>query len=141
MILKRKLDLPIALKTLLARLREYVAFSGVCRNAGIVLSFFALVVGLQIASGAYHTEFSGYPDEPAHYVTSLMVHDYITSLNPVSPMEFARNFYYHYPKVAFGHWPPFFYVVQGFWMILFSASRTSVRLELAFTTALLAYSV
>src|SRR5581483_6570759 len=35
----------------------------------------------------------------------------------------------------------FFYVVQAIWMLVFSASRSSVRLEVAFTTALLAYSV
>lgn len=111
------------------------------RSGALLLAFLALAVGLQIASGAYHAEFGGYPDEPAHYVTSLMVRDYVTAPKPLVPMQFALNFYDHYPKVAFGHWPPFFYVVQAFWMILFSPSRASIRLELAFTTALLAYAV
>lgn len=100
-----------------------------------------MVVGLQWVSGAYQAEFGGYPDEPAHYVTSLMVHDYIVGLKWGSPVQFAQDFYHHYPKVAFGHWPPFFYVVQALWMMLFSTSRASIRLEIAFTTALLAYSV
>lgn len=100
-----------------------------------------VTVALQIASGAYHSEFGSYPDEPAHYVTSLMVREYVTGPNPIWPMQFAENYYAHYPKVAFGHWPPLFYVVQAIWMMLFSASRASVRLELAVTTAVLGFSV
>lgn len=110
-------------------------------NLLILAILFIITVALQIASGAYHSEFGSYPDEPAHYVTSLMVREYVTGPNPIWPMRFAENYYAHYPKVAFGHWPPFFYVVQAFWMMLFSASRASVRLELAAITALLGFSV
>ncbi|MBV8573186.1 MAG: glycosyltransferase family 39 protein [Acidobacteriaceae bacterium] len=109
-----------------------------------VLIFFVLLVvtvALQAASGAYKSEFGSYPDEPAHYVTSLMVREYITSGTPAWPMQFAENYYAHYPKVAFGHWPPLFYGIQALWMMLFSASRVSVRLELAVTTAVLGFSV
>lgn len=101
----------------------------------------ALTIVLQLASGAYHSEFGSYPDEPAHYVTSLMVREYVSGPNLLHPLNFAENYYSHYPKVAFGHWPPVFYVVQSVWMLLFSASRVSIRLELAFTTALLAFSL
>ncbi len=100
-----------------------------------------LAVLLQVASGAYHSEFSAYPDEPAHYVTSLMVREYIIGPHPFSPVQFAQAYYAHYPKVAFGHWPPLFYLIQAFWMLLFSAARASVRLEIAFTTALLGLSL
>ena len=111
-------------------------------RAVIVFSvFLGLVVLLQVLSGAYHAEFGGYPDEPAHYVTSLMLRNYILDFKMVSPMSFAQAYYDHYPKVAFGHWPPVFYIVQGCWMLIFSPSRASVRLELAFTTALLAYAI
>ncbi len=111
------------------------------RNILLFFLFFAVAVALQVWSGAYRAEFGGYPDEPAHYVTSLMVREYITGPSPLSPMQFAENYYAHYPKVAFGHWPPLFYVVQALWMLLFSPSRVSVLLELAATTALLAYVV
>jgi len=100
---------------------------------------FLLVFLLQHLSGAYGSEFGGYPDEPAHYVTSLMVRDFVLGGNYRAPLEFAGSYYKHYPKVAFGHWPPLLYVVQGFWMILFSGSRTSVLVELALTTALAAF--
>lgn len=142
MILDKHLDPDaVARQGTLKRWQSYGWFSAARYPAAVFLLFFVVVVLLQVASGAYRAEFAGYPDEPAHYVTSLMVHDYVTGLKPVAPMQFARDFYYHYPKVAFGHWPPFFYVLQAAWMMLFSTSRTSVRLELAFTTALLAFAV
>ncbi len=70
-----------------------------------------------------------------------MVREYLTSPQLLSPLHFARDYYHHYPKVAFGHWPPLFYVVQALWMLLFSSSRVSILLELAATTSLLAYAV
>ena len=110
-------------------------------NLTTFLLLFAFTIVLQFASGAYHSEFGSYPDEPAHYVTSLMVREYLKTPDLLHPMRFAENYYSHYPKVAFGHWPPVFYVVQSAWMLLFSASRVSIRLEIAFTTALLAFSL
>lgn len=111
------------------------------RNVLAFILFLATFISLQAVSGAFHAEFGGYPDEPAHYVTSLMTYEYITGLNLTSPSQFAQNYYDHYPKVAIGHWPPFFYAAQALWMIVFSPSRTSVLLELATTAALLAYAV
>ncbi len=113
----------------------------VSAQLGIFCGLFALAVLLQILSGVFLSEFNAYPDEPAHYVTSLMVREYIVSPHPFSPLKFAENYYQHYPKVAFGHWPPVFYAVQALWMLVFSASRASVRLEIAFTTAVLAFSL
>lgn len=115
--------------------------AGLERDVAFFIVLLAVIIVLQIASGAYRSEFSTYPDEPAHYVTSLMVREYLTSGHLLHPMAFAQNYYAHYPKVAFGHWPPVFYIVQAGWMLLFSASRVSVRLELAFTTAVLAFSL
>ncbi len=141
MILDRQLDVPPSESGVTIRPQSRMPAAPSLRPVAVFLFFFAVVVALQIASGAYHAEFSGYPDEPAHYVTSLMVHNYITDLKAVPPLQFAWNFYHHYPKVAFGHWPPVFYAVQAVWMTLFSSSRASIRLELALTTALLAYAV
>ena len=110
-------------------------------SAAVMLLLLAVALVLQIASGAYKSEFNGYPDESAHYVTSLMVREYITAPNPGAPISFAQNYYAHYPKVAFGHWPPLLYVLQGIWMALFSPSRESILFELALTTAVLAFTV
>lgn len=141
MILDRELDLPSAPRDLASRGANETPCSRGLSNGLVFLLLFSVVLILQVASGAYHAEFNGYPDESAHYVTSLMVRQYITSLHPGAPVPFAQDYYAHYPKVAFGHWPPLLYVVQGIWMSLFSPARASVLLELAFTTALLAYSV
>ena len=106
-----------------------------------LLTFFSLAVLLQMGSGAFSSGFSGYPDEPSHYVTAVMVHDYITSGFPAPPMTYAEQYYQHYPKVAIGHWPPLFYLVQAGWILLFTHSRVSVLLLMATVTACLAYCV
>ncbi len=81
---------------------------------------------LQWRGNAFRAEWSANPDEPAHYVTGLMVRDYIAGGFRGSPMAFAQRYYDHYPKVAMGHWPPVFYVIQAGWMLLFGISRTSL---------------
>ena len=107
----------------------------------IGVGFLAVAVGLQYAAGAYHSEFGGYPDEAAHYVTGLMVHDYALSGFSQPPVAFAENYYLHYPRVSLGHWPPFFYLVQTAWSLLFSVSRTSLLLLMAVVSSLLALTL
>jgi hypothetical protein len=99
------------------------------------LLFFAVVVVIQTFTDAYRAEFGSEPDEAAHYVTGLMVRDYIAHGFPGSPMQFAKDYYEHYPKVALGHWPPMFYVIQSAWTLIFSPSRVSVMLLMAVITA------
>ncbi len=107
----------------------------------IFLIYIGILTGLQWTNGAFKSEFGGHPDEAAHYITGLMFHDYAAALELTSPLKFAENYYIHYPKVAIGHWPPFFYVIQSVWMLLFSPSRISLLLLTAFLTALLAGTV
>ncbi len=101
--------------------------------------FLCLTVFLQWLSGTYTAGFSG-PDEPAHYVTGLMVHDYLHHWPPPPPMQFAEDFYAHYPEVSLGHWPPLFYAIEGGWMSLTSSSRSSVLALMAVLTTLLAFT-
>jgi hypothetical protein len=103
--------------------------------------FWAVAVGLQWRAHSFTAEFGDHHDEPAHYVTGLMVRDYAASLASDPPMEYAQNYYLHYPKVAFGHWPPVFYVAQAAWTLPFGVSRTSVMLFLALLSAILAAAV
>ncbi len=103
--------------------------------------FFAAVVVLQLLSGAFSSAFGGYPDEPAHLVTSLMARDFLADANIQNlthPLQFARDYYYHYPKVAIGHWPPLFYAVAGVWFLIFDASRLTAILFIAMTAAVTA---
>lgn len=107
----------------------------------IFASLFIVVVAYQSLSQAYRSEFGAHPDEAAHYVTGLMIRDYIADGIPRHPMRFAEEYYDHYPKVALGNWPPFFYMIQAAWTLPFSPSRGSVLLLMAFLTALLAQLV
>jgi hypothetical protein len=101
-----------------------------------------LVVTLQVAGGAYASGFGGYPDEPAHVVTSLMVRDFIAGLDFRHPLQFAQQYYFHYPKVAIGVWPPVFYGALGIWFLIVGVSRTTAIIFIAViaaTTASLIY--
>ena len=107
-------------------------------RVGIVLQgaiYFALVVGLQYFGGAFRDDFGGASDEPSHYVTGLMVRNYFAAGLPRGAIQFAEDFYIHYPKMAMGHWPPAAYVLFGVWMLIFGAGRTSVLLLLALLNA------
>src|SRR5438105_11655512 len=102
--------------------------------AAFILLILAIVLS-QSLSGAFASEAGGHPDEPAHFVTGLMVRDYLVSHRAASPLSFAEDYYAHYPKVAIGHWPPVFYVIEGAWMTLFGWSRSSLMLLIALITA------
>lgn len=86
-------------------------------------------------------ELSGETDEAAHYITGLMVRDYVLHGLPQNPVAYAANYYLHYPKVAFGHWPPFFYVVQAGWMVVFGDSPVAGILLVVVMTAVLAWLI
>ena len=115
------------------------SLTGFIHSLVIISAFLLIILFLQFLSGAYSSEFGGYPDEPAHYVTSVMVRDFLLHGTWTEPIKYAQEYYKHYPKVAFGHWPPLLYAVQGTWMMIFSESRASLLVELAVTSALAAY--
>jgi 4-amino-4-deoxy-L-arabinose transferase-like glycosyltransferase len=81
---------------------------------------------LQWKAGAFAAEFSANPDESAHYITGLMIRDYIASGHFTSPMTYAEHYYAHYPKVAFGMWPPLFHITEAFWTLICSPGKVSV---------------
>lgn len=103
--------------------------------AEVFLVSILLTLAWQWRGNAYGSEWSGDPDEPAHYVTGLMVRDYIADGLPAPPMAYATRYYDFYPKVALGHWPPMFYVMQAAWTLLFTPSRISVLLLMATLSA------
>jgi len=100
----------------------------VCRQAAIYLACFALVATSQFLSRAYSLPFGGYPDEPGHYLTGVMLHDYALSGFSQNPLQFAERFYVHYPAISFGMWGPSFHVLEAIWMLAFSESRLSILL-------------
>ncbi|HEY6393359.1 MAG TPA: glycosyltransferase family 39 protein [Bryobacteraceae bacterium] len=103
--------------------------------AVVFLVYFGFTVTLLYVSGAFQSGFDHHPDEPAHFVTGLMLRDYVAQGFPATPMAFAANFYLHYPEVAFGHWPPVFYLLQAGWTLLFPPNHTSLLLLMALLTS------
>ena len=122
--------------------------SWLVRQQRVVLIFLAmalvallLVRSLQIYARADQASFGAYPDEPAHYLSGLMVRDYVADGFRESPVRFAINYYLHVPYFGVGHWPPLFYVLEGVWMTLFGQSRVAVLWLIASITALLSATI
>jgi hypothetical protein len=82
-------------------------------SKGEAVAAFAVLLGfvviLQGLSSAYASGFGGFPDEPAHLVTSLMVRDFLAGLDFRHPWQFAQQYYLNYPEVTIGVWPLGFY--------------------------------
>jgi hypothetical protein len=107
-------------------------------RVGVFLLLFSATIVTQIYSRAWSVELGGdESDEPAHYVTGLMVRDYLAHGMPAGPRRFAEEYYRHYPKIGFGHWPPGFYLMQTAWTFPFGVSRESMMLMMAALSALL----
>src|SRR5271165_727018 len=111
-------------------------------NVPVFLAFYipllALTIALQMKSGTYASEFGHEPDEPAHVVSALMVHDYLAARFPGSPLRYAETYYIHYPKVAIGIWPPLFHTMAALWMLIFPATHGSLLVFMALHCSLLA---
>jgi GT2 family glycosyltransferase len=93
----------------------------------------AAIIGLvlltvQISGGAFKAEFTGHPDESAQLVSGLMVYDYLAALPRENPISWAGQYYLHYPKVAIGHWPPGYHLVEAVWWLFLGPSRTTSML-------------
>ena len=107
----------------------------------LLVLFFGVAVLLQSLAGAYRADLNGYPDEPAHLLTGLMVRDYVMSGFSQRPMQFAEAYYLHYPKIAFGIWPPLFHFTEAVWFLLIPPSRAAALVLQALITAGLAASL
>lgn len=108
------------------------------KNLVVFALLAAATYTFQIGSGAYAGGVSRYmSDEPAHYVTGVMVHDYLAYGLGRSPMDFATEYYLHYPAVAMGHWPPMYYALEA---VTFLLAGPSLEAALALNGALTALS-
>jgi hypothetical protein len=101
----------------------------------IGIGLFALLLAMQVGSHAIEGEYGAHPDEAAHFVSALCVHDYfvqvmkgeapaIWQLDAV--IDWVGQYYLHYPRVALGHWPPIWPLLLGCWMLFFGVSRIAV---------------
>ena len=97
--------------------------------AGVAIAL--VVFGLQLAAGPYSGGLTRHQsDEPANYVSGVMAYEYLVQGLPSSPIEFASDYYLHYPAVAIGHWPPMLYAVQaGAYMLAGPSLETALALN------------
>jgi hypothetical protein len=98
---------------------------------GFAVACFVLCLFVQASTGAWQRAFVSYPDEPGHFVSSVMVRDYLASGAVSSPKAFAWNYYQHYPYFAIGIWPPFFHVVSAVWFLLAGVGRVQALVVVA----------
>ena len=87
-----------------------------------------VLLTLQILGGAYTAEFMGHADEAAQFVSGLMVYDYLATLPRENAIDWAGQYYLHYPKVAIGHWPPGYPAMEGLWWLMLGPSRLTAML-------------
>lgn len=112
---------------------------GPARSVGLFLALVALAIALQWQGGAYSVDAGEHGDEPGHLVTGLMVRDWAVAGFPRPAMRYAEDYYFHYPRVGLGHWPPMFYIVQAAWTLVSPPSVGGVLLLMAVLTALLCF--
>jgi hypothetical protein len=98
-----------------------------------------LAISIQWKTGAWRDDFSATGDEPSHFTSAVAMRAYLTSGQLLHPYEFVSQYYVHYPKVAIGKWPPTFHVLSGIWFLLFSPSRLSGMLFIAFEAVVLSF--
>jgi hypothetical protein len=92
--------------------------------AAVAAVIIALVISFQLRLHCYTADLQG--DEASHYITGLMIHDYLFSGFASSPIGYVKAFHSHYPLVGIGHWGPFYYFIEAIWMVLFSPDLASV---------------
>ncbi|HEY0971428.1 MAG TPA: glycosyltransferase family 39 protein [Gemmatimonadales bacterium] len=103
--------------------------------------FLLVALVSQALAGAFGPDITASPDDPSHFMSGLMVRDYLAHGLGEPPMAFARDYYSHYPKIAIGNWPPLFHVVQGVWLLVLPVSGASVFVLLAIMAAATAWLV
>jgi hypothetical protein len=120
-------------------LRKPSVLSAAGRLLAPLAALLLAAILLQGLANAYGSEFGAYPDESAHFVTGLMIRDYLASGFHEGPVHYAEQYYVHYPKVAFGMWGPLLHFTEAGWLLIFPASRVSVLILMALITALTAF--
>jgi Dolichyl-phosphate-mannose-protein mannosyltransferase len=89
-----------------------------------------LAIAGQWFTGVYQNDLSQLSDEGCHYINGLLIHDYLADGLPGNPLQYALQYYVHYPRVTIGHWPPFFYLVQaGLYFIIGPGTGAALLLQ------------
>jgi hypothetical protein len=103
----------------------------------LLAMFIGACLLIQFLVGAFATDRGQTADEAAHFVTSLMVSDYIRHIGQ-NPMTFAKSYYAHLPKIGMGHWPPLFEALQSIVFDIFGGTNAAAMVFQAVIGGLLA---
>jgi len=103
--------------------------SGRGAGAAYTLLFGLAVILVQWRAGAFWADRGLTADEAAHFVSSVMIADFLRSGGWTHPVSFAIDYYAHLPRMAIGHWPPLFHLIQG---LIFVTTGPSVAVALIF---------
>ena len=104
-------------------MKQITSFQKAIPSLGVALGFLLLCLFIQRSVGAADAAFFAYPDEPSHFIGSVMVRDYLASGLSGNPYRFAQNYYSRYPFFAVGYWPPMFYILTGLWLLVFGVGK------------------
>jgi Dolichyl-phosphate-mannose-protein mannosyltransferase len=110
-------------------------------SACVGTAYFLFCLLVQYLTGAWRAGFVQYPDEPSHFVGAAMVRDWLFSGRWNSPLQFARDYYGHYPFFAIGYWPPAFHAVTGVLFAVAGVGRTQALLVPAACASITAWLV
>lgn len=105
----------------------------------ILLGAAISLVCIMAARGIRTGEFDYNVDEAQHAVTGLFVADALHDLPVKHPVQYAYRYYAQYPAIGILHWPPLFYVFEGFSFLLLGASVVSARLTVILFLIVLLY--
>jgi hypothetical protein len=94
------------------------------------IALFCLTIGMQFSVGAYRSERGSYSDEAAHLLNGVLIREYVYSGMSTNPVAFAKDYYYHYPKIAPLMWPPMFDAVLGTSLVASGGPPDTVALVL-----------
>lgn len=93
------------------------------------------VVSRNIRTG----EFDYNVDEAQHAVTGLFVADFFRDHPFRHPVQYAFRYYAQYPAVGIVHWPPLFYLFEGWSFLLLGPTVFAARFTILLFVVLLLY--
>ena len=86
-------------------------------NVAVFGGLLVLALVMQVWAGAYRTERGSFSDEAVHFMNGMLIRDYLTEGLGQNPMQFARQYYVNYPKIAPGMWPPLYHGMLGVFLL------------------------
>lgn len=93
------------------------------------------VVSRNIRTG----EFDYNVDEAQHAVTGLFVADFFRDHPLRHPVQYTFTYYSQYPALGIVHWPPLFYLFEGWSFLLLGPTVIAARLTILLFVVLLLY--